>query len=89
MRINESSSNIVQLSAIRRERHRALWSGESRFDHLAKNQRGSTAYGIAQLLGEHSSDPHIQVLHGFRYLSYRYRGSACRALSWHARHHWY
>ena len=66
-----------------------LWSGESRFDHLAKNQRGSTAYGIAQLLGEHSSDPHIQVLHGIRYLSYRYRGSACRALSWHARHHWY
>ena len=71
-----------------------LWTRESRFDHLAKpkdnkGRERSTAYGIAQLLGERSSDPGIQVLHGLRYLNHRYRGSACRALSWHTRHHWY
>ena len=65
-----------------------LWTRESRFDHLAKNQRGSSAYGIAQLLRERSSDPHIQVLHGLRYLDHRYSGSACRALRHHAKG-WY
>jgi hypothetical protein len=65
-----------------------LWTRESRFDHLAKNGHGSSAYGIAQLLGERSSDPRIQVLHGLRYLGHRYRGSACRALAHHARG-WY
>ena len=65
-----------------------LWTRESRFDHLAKNQRGSSAYGIAQLLRERSSDPHIQVLHGIRYLNHRYSGSACRALEHHKRG-WY
>jgi len=66
-----------------------LWTGESRFDHLAKNQRGSSAYGIAQLLGERSGEPELQVLHGIRYIEHRYRGSACRALSFHKRHGFY
>jgi len=71
-----------------------LWSSESRFDHLArptdnKGRRRSTAYGVAQLLGERSGDPAIQVLHGLRYIGVRYRGSACRALSWHRKHNWY
>ena len=66
-----------------------LWTRESRFDHLAKNQRGSSAYGIAQLLRERSSDPHIQVLHGIRYLNHRYSGSACRALRHSDRRSWY
>ena len=66
-----------------------LWTRESRFDHLAKNQRGSSAYGIAQLLRERSSDPHIQVLHGIRYISHRYSGSACRALRHSDRRSWY
>ena len=71
-----------------------LWTAESRFDHLARprNSQGvprSTAYGIAQLLGERSGEPAIQVLHGLRYLGVRYRGSACRALRFHARHGWY
>ena len=56
-----------------------LWTRESRFDHLADNKR-STAYGIAQLLGEKSSDPSIQILHGIKYIGARYKGSACRAL---------
>ena len=65
-----------------------LWTGESRFDHLADNKR-STAYGIAQLLGEKSSEPGIQVLHGIRYLRSRYKGDACVALRHHQRRGWY
>ena len=65
-----------------------LWTGESRFDHLADNKR-STAYGIAQLLGERSSQPDIQILHGIRYLNHRYEGNACRAVAFHSRHGYY
>jgi hypothetical protein len=56
-----------------------LWTRESRFDHLADNKR-STAYGIAQLLGEDSSQPELQILHAVRYIEHRYSGSFCRAL---------
>jgi hypothetical protein len=65
-----------------------LWTRESRFDHLADNKR-SSAYGIAQLLRERSSQPELQVLHGIRYLDHRHRGSACRALSHSNRRGWY
>ena len=65
-----------------------LWTSESRFDHLADNKR-STAYGIAQLLGERSSEPAIQILHGIRYLNHRYEGNACRAVAFHSRHGYY
>ena len=71
-----------------------LWTAESRFDHLARprNAQGvprSSAYGIAQLLGERSGEPAIQILHGLRYLDHRFGGSACRALSFHKRHGFY
>ena len=56
----------------------ALWTSESRFDHLAKNQRGSTAYGIAQRLGETSDDPSIQILKGLRYVFKRHH-TPCNA----------
>lgn len=65
-----------------------LWTGESRFDHLADNKR-STAYGIAQLLREKSSDPSIQILHGIRYIGARYKSNSCFALRHHQRKHWY
>jgi len=65
-----------------------LWTRESRFDHLADNKR-SSAFGIAQLLGERSGQPELQVLHGLRYLSHRYGGSACRALQHSDRRGWY
>ncbi len=55
-----------------------LWTSESRFDHLAKNQRGSTAYGIAQRLGETSDDPSIQILKGLRYIFKRHH-TPCNA----------
>jgi hypothetical protein len=65
-----------------------LWTRESRLDHLANNPR-STAFGIAQLLRERSRKPELQILHGIRYISHRYGGSACRALSHSDRRGWY
>ena len=65
-----------------------LWTRESRLDHLADNKR-SSAYGIAQLLGEKSSDPSIQILHGIRYVEHRFFGSFCRALQHSDRRGWY
>ena len=71
-----------------------LWTRESRFDHLArprdaKGKTTSSAYGIAQLLGERSSQPELQILRGFRYIAHRYQGSACRALRHSDRRGWY
>ena len=65
----------------------SLWTSESRFDHLADNKR-STAYGIAQRLGETSSDPNIQILKGLRLIRKRY-GTPCVALKHHNRYGWY
>ena len=65
-----------------------LWTRESRLDHLADNKR-STAYGIAQLLRERSSEPAIQILHAVRYVEHRYSGSFCRALGHSNRRGWY
>jgi resuscitation-promoting factor RpfB len=66
----------------------ALWTRESRLDHLADNPR-STAAGIAQLLRERSREPELQILHGLRYLEHRYGKSACRALRHSDRRGWY
>jgi hypothetical protein len=65
-----------------------LFTKESRFDHLAKNQQGSSAYGIGQVLKEKSSDPAIQLLHAYKYIEHRY-GTPCRAWNHHLRHNWY
>lgn len=58
---------------------RTLWTSESRFDSRADNPR-SSAFGIAQLLKETSTDPAIQILKGLRYIKHRY-SSPCRALA--------
>jgi len=55
-----------------------LWTRESRFDNYATNQRGSSAYGIAQLLGEKDSRSEYQILRGLKYISKRY-GTPCKA----------
>ena len=55
-----------------------LWTRESRFDNYATNQRGSSAYGIAQLLGEKDSRSEYQILRGLKYISHRY-DTPCRA----------
>ena len=66
----------------------ALWTRESRLDHLADNKQ-SSAYGIAQLLRERSSEPAIQILHAVRYVEHRYGGSFCRSLQHSNRVGWY
>lgn len=65
-----------------------LFTKESRFDHLAKNQQGSSAFGIAQMLKETSTDPAIQILNAYKYISHRY-GTPCKAWSFHQRRNWY
>lgn len=64
-----------------------LWTRESNWNHKADNPR-SSAYGIAQLLGETSKDPYKQIDKGLRYIRHRY-GSACAALLFHDRNGWY
>ena len=56
----------------------ALWTSESRFDNYAINKQGSSAYGIAQLLGEKDNRPEYQILRGLKYISKRYH-TPCRA----------
>ena len=64
-----------------------LWSSESRFDHYADNP-DSTAFGIAQRLGEKSTNPRIQVLKGLRYIEHRY-DTPCRAWAyWLKKYHY-
>ena len=65
-----------------------LFTKESRFDHLAKNMQGSSAFGIAQMLNEKSKDPAIQILRAYRYIEYRYC-TPCKALLHHQRKNWY
>ena len=65
-----------------------LFTKESRFDHLAKNQQGSSAYGIAQMLHETSKDPAIQILKAYKYIKHRY-STPCRAWSHHVTRNWY
>ena len=64
-----------------------LWTRESRFDHKADNPR-SSAYGIAQLLGERKQDPREQIITGLKYIKHRH-STPCNALSFFNRKHWY
>jgi hypothetical protein len=65
-----------------------LFAKESRFDNFAKNQQGSSAFGIAQLLHEQSTDPAIQILDAYRYIKHRY-STPCKAWQHHVRRNWY
>lgn len=65
-----------------------IFEKESRYDHLAKNQQGSSAFGIAQVLREKSKDPAIQILHAYKYIRHRYE-TPCRAMRYHLRYNHY
>jgi hypothetical protein len=67
---------------------RLLFTKESRFDHLAKNMQGSSAFGIAQMLKETSKDPAVQILNAYRYIEHRY-STPCNAWKHHQRRNWY
>ena len=64
-----------------------LWTRESRFDHTANNPK-SSAYGIAQRIGETSRNPRVQILRGLRYIEHRF-GTPCRALAFHNKYNHY
>jgi hypothetical protein len=66
----------------------SLWTRESRFDNYAKNQRGSSAYGIAQLLRERDSRAEYQILRGLKYISARYE-TPCRAYKFFLKRNYY
>jgi hypothetical protein len=65
-----------------------IFTKESRYDHLAKNQQGSSAYGIGQRLKETSKDPAIQILHAYKYIQHRYE-TPCKAMRFHLRRNHY
>lgn len=65
-----------------------IFTKESRYDHLAKNRQGSSAFGIGQLLKETSKEPAIQILHTYKYITKRYQ-TPCRAMKFHLRHNHY
>jgi hypothetical protein len=66
----------------------SLWTSESRFDHYAKNRQGSSAFGIAQLLGEKDRRPEYQILRGLKYISHRY-DTPCKAHKFFLKHNYY
>jgi hypothetical protein len=66
----------------------SLWTRESRFDHYAKNQQGSSAFGIAQLLREKDRRPEYQILRGLKYISKRYQ-SPCKAYKFFLNRNYY
>ena len=65
-----------------------LFTKESRFDNFAKNQQGSSAFGIAQMLKEQSTDPAIQILNAYKYIIHRY-DTPCKAWQHHLSRNWY
>lgn len=54
-----------------------LWGKESAWNHRADNPV-SSAFGIAQLLGEKSKSPHVQIDNGLKYIVHRYK-TPCKA----------
>ena len=64
-----------------------LWTWESNWRSNADNPT-STAFGIAQLLNEKSTDPYVQIRHGLRYVYARHR-TPCNAARFHTRKGWY
>jgi resuscitation-promoting factor RpfB len=55
----------------------SLWQKESNWRPKADNPK-STAFGIAQMLNETSTDPMVQIDNGLRYIEHRY-GNPCKA----------
>ena len=66
----------------------SLFMKESKFDHLAKNQQGSSAFGIGQVLKETSKDPAIQILNAYKYIKHRY-DTPCKAWKHSQHRNWY
>ena len=61
-----------------------LWDRESHWNYKAHNTK-SSAYGIPQLLHMKTTNPYRQIELGYKYITKRYKGSACKALAHHKR----
>lgn len=66
---------------------RILWGKESAWNPEADNPT-STAFGIAQMLGETSTDPLVQIRNGLRYIQHRYE-TPCNAWRFWEKNRWY
>lgn len=64
-----------------------LWGKESAWNPQADNPT-STAFGIAQMLGEESQDGVTQIRNGLRYIQHRYE-RPCIAWSFWLENRWY
>ena len=64
-----------------------LWTKESNWNPKSDNPQ-STAFGIAQMLNEKSTDPKKQIHNGLRYIEHRY-GNPCNAWKFWRSHYWY
>lgn len=64
-----------------------LWGKESAWNPEADNPI-STAFGIAQMLGEKSTNPVTQIRNGLRYIEHRYE-RPCAAWSFWLANRWY
>ena len=64
-----------------------IWTKESHWNPLADNPH-SSAYGIAQMLGEDSRNGYEQVRNGLRYVEHRY-GNPCNAKAFWEKKKWY
>lgn len=64
-----------------------LWGKESAWNPEADNPN-SSAFGIAQMLGETSKDPQIQIRNGLRYIQHRYE-TPCNAWLFWQKVKWY
>jgi hypothetical protein len=62
--------------------------GPMRAGLTTSHRTNSSAFGIAQLLGERSRDPALQVLRGLRYIDRRY-GTPCKAYKFSLTHRYY
>lgn len=66
---------------------RILWGKESAWNPKADNPT-STAFGIAQMLGETSTNPLVQIRNGLRYIEHRYN-NPCNAWEFWLVNRWY
>ena len=66
---------------------RDLWQRESNWNHKADNPT-SSAFGIAQMLRETSTDPQRQIDKGIRYIIHRYQ-TPCNAWTFWQNRRWY
>ena len=73
--INEKQYNCIN----------KLWTIESHWNNKSDNKK-STAYGIAQVLGTKTSDPFKQIDAGLKYIGHRFKGDGCAALAHHRKH---